>query len=100
MSNDAFTEAQKVGGKHHGFYLHYRNEPRFFIVRGIRSLEWKIAEHEEKLRNPDSVPGFTEADPREQEALVNRYWPEELATFREQKAILQGILEQRNERSS
>ncbi len=82
--DDPFTEAQKNKGKHHGFYLRYQNEPTSFIRRGIRSLDQQIARHEEKLR--------------EQNSLLRQHWQDELANFREQKAILERILEQRHER--
>jgi hypothetical protein len=92
-------EARKPGGKHHGFYERNRNESSFFLRRGIKSLRRRIAEHEEKLRDPASVPGFLDADPRRQKAAIERDWPDELANYRDQLAILQGILERRNERS-
>ncbi len=98
--DDAFAEAQKPGGKHHGFYTNNKDLPSVFLRRGIRSLEKRIREHEEKIRNPTSVSGFSEKDPSEQDYFVRQHWPDEITNWREQIVVLQGVLERRNERSS
>jgi hypothetical protein len=96
MSDDAFAEAQKPNGKHHGFYQQYKDEPSSFIRRGIRSLQRQIVEHEYKLGDPENrVVGFKDLDPRRKRALVERVWHDELVNYREQIEILEGILAQR-----
>jgi hypothetical protein len=92
---DAFTAAQTPDGKHHGFYLRYKDEPSFFLESGIRALEKRLGEHEAKVVQPDKyVPEFS-ALPEHQQASLIANWMDEIANFREQISILQGILERR-----
>ena len=41
------------------------------------------------------MPGWSKLDPREQEALVNKKWPSDIARQREQVQILKGLLKER-----
>lgn len=92
---DAFTEAQAPDGKHHGFYLRFKDEPAFFIKRGIRTLEKRLSEHKAKVSQPGRyVPEFSGLTERQQTSLIAN-WVDEIANFREQISILQGILERR-----
>lgn len=94
MSDDLLAEAQKPGGKHHGFYLQYRNASRFFIHRAIRSLNQRIRDHEEKIRYPERyIANFNELEPKRRAALVNQVWRNEIAKFQEQVTILEAILD-------
>jgi hypothetical protein len=86
--------AAKTGGRHEGFYRRYQDSRIPEAQKAIRSLEKRIAEHEEKIRHPERVlrPECTE---RERLYLIQRYWPEEIADFRAQIAVLRGIVAER-----
>lgn len=98
MDSDTFAEAQKPGGRHHGFYLQYHNASRFFIHRAIRSLSQRIRDHEDKIKYPEKyIANFAELEPERKDALINRIWQNEIQKFQEQITILEAILEQRND---
>jgi hypothetical protein len=86
----------KNGGKHSGFYKQYVNKSDEEIRKGIQSIEQQIAEHQDKIRNPEAhIPNFKNLDPRQQEALINKKWPSDIQRQMEQKEILEGILRSR-----
>lgn len=96
--NDPFVEAQKLDGKHHGFYRQYLNHSSIILRRAIRSLQKRSDEHRAKIAHPERyIADFADLDPRQQEALLQNKWPQEVAQFNEQIAILRGILIQRGE---
>jgi hypothetical protein len=91
-AGNAFDVA-KNGGKHSGFYNQYVGKSKEEIQKGIQSLEKQIAEHQDKIRNPEAtIPNFKSLDPRQQEALINKKWPSDIQRQTEQKEILEGIL--------
>jgi hypothetical protein len=97
LANKIFAEAQKPGGRHHGFYLQYRSSSIYIIHRALRSLRKRIEEHEDKLRYPEKyIPNFRTLAFQQQEALLNDVWRSEIERFQEQVAILEGILEERD----
>jgi len=60
---------------------------------GIKSLEKQIAEHQEKIANPEKyIPNFRQLNPRQQEALITEKWLGDIQRQMEQKDILEGIL--------
>jgi hypothetical protein len=96
LNSPAFIDAQQPGGKHHGFYLQYRDVSEYLIRRAVRSLSRRIEDHEDKLRYPEKyIPNFEGLRPEQRDALLNRIWPNEITKFQEQIAILEGILQQR-----
>jgi len=93
---DPYTEAQKANGKHHGFYRQFASASIIQIWKSIRSLEELITLHKDKIAQPEKyIPDFNTLDARRQKALVQSLWPQEIARFQEQVAILQGILRDR-----
>lgn len=91
-AGNAFDVA-KSGGKHSGFYKQYINKSKDEISKGIKSIDKQIAEHQNKIANPEShIPNFKNLDPRQQEALINKKWPSDIQRQIEQKEILEGIL--------
>jgi len=90
--NSAFDIAQ-AGGKHSGFLKNYVGKSASEIRKGTQSLRKQIAEHTDKIANPEKhIPGFRNLDPRQQEALINRKWPGDIARQQEQLDILEGLL--------
>ncbi|WP_394336049.1 pre-toxin TG domain-containing protein [Bacillus safensis] len=90
--NDAYDVA-KSGGKHSGFYKQYIDKSPDQIKKGINSIDKQIAEHRDKIKNPEKhIPNFRNLDPRQQEALINKKWPSDIQRQIEQKQILEGIL--------
>lgn len=86
----------KEGGKHGNFYNQYTTKKTEEIQKGIRSIEKQIAEHEDKIANPQKyIENFSKLDPRQQEALINRKWPSDIERQKEQLDILKGILGER-----
>jgi len=83
----------RQGGKHAGFYKQYLNKSNVEIQKGIKSLEKQIAEHQEKIANPEKyIPNFRQLNPRQQEALITEKWLGDIQRQMEQKDILEGIL--------
>lgn len=98
MEHAEVYEIAKAGGRHGGFYQVYVRRPIEEILKGIRSLEQRIDEHREKIRDPiQIVPGFTKLDPRQQRALCEHKWPADIQRLQEQKDILEGIVRERNQ---
>ena len=62
--------------------------------KGIQSIEKQIAEHRDKIANPEKfIPDFKELDPRQQKALLERKWPSDIRRQQQQLDILKGLLE-------
>lgn len=58
-------------------------------------MKKEIAEHTDKIANPEKyIPDFKKLDPRQQEALLNKKWPSNIARQLEQLNILEGLLKQ------
>ncbi|MEL4028552.1 hypothetical protein NST89_08180 [Caldifermentibacillus hisashii] len=92
-SIDNAFDAAKNGGKHSGFYKQYIDKSPEQIKKGIKSIDKQIAEHQDKIKNPDKhIPNFRNLDPRQQDALINKKWPSDIERQMEQKQILEGIL--------
>lgn len=85
----------KAGGRNKGVYLRFKDVRTPEVEKSIRSLEKRIAIHNEKIRHPDAHlrPDLT---PLHRADLIDRYWPEEIADFNEQINVLRGILEERH----
>jgi len=89
-------ETAKTGGRRSAFYTIYIQRRTTELRRGIRSLEQRIQEHREKIRDPvHHVTGFTQLDPRQQRALLENKWPADMRRLQEQRDILEGILQER-----
>lgn len=89
-------EAAKGGGKHAGYLKNYANKPTPEIKKAIESQKKVIAEHRDKIANPEKhIPDFKKLDPRQQEALVTKKWPGDIQRQSEQLDILEGILKSR-----
>jgi filamentous hemagglutinin len=89
-------ETAKAGGRHGAFYRLYMQRRTEEISRGIRSLDQRIQEHREKIRDPvHNVAGYTQLDARQQRALLERKWPADIQRLQEQRDILAGILQER-----
>ncbi|TAH28403.1 MAG: hypothetical protein EAZ06_10170 [Cytophagales bacterium] len=99
IKNEAFEEAQKNGGRHHGLYKQYLDKPKEQIEKGIKSYQKTIEEHLELIKNPkETMKKFDKGDwdlldPREQKALIEKKWPSDVKRLKEQRDILKGILE-------
>ncbi|HMU41248.1 MAG TPA: hypothetical protein PKE31_19730 [Pseudomonadota bacterium] len=79
--------------KHAGFRKNYADRSASEIRRGITSLEAQIAEHEAKIANPGKfIPNWSSLDPRQQQALLEKKWPADIARQKEQRDILKGLL--------
>jgi RHS repeat-associated protein len=84
-------------GKHGGMKENYRNRPTAEIEKGIRSMEKEIEKHRGWIENPESKnPNFRKLDPRQQEALVKKKWPSDIARLQEQIEKLKEVLRERN----
>lgn len=95
--DDAF-EVARSGGRHAGWMKEMATKPSIELQRGIRNLEKQIAEHQDKIANPEKyIPDFRSLDPRQQEALLTKKWPGDIARQQEHKQILEGILRERGE---
>jgi hypothetical protein len=55
--NDAYNVAKR-GGKHSGFYNEYVKKPDSQIQKGIESINKRISEHQDKIRNPQKYIQF------------------------------------------
>ena len=89
-------ETAKAGGRHGAFYRLYMPRRTEEIRRGIRSLNQRIQEHREKMRNPGhNVAGYMQLDARQQRALLESKWPADIQRLQEQRDILAGILQER-----
>ena len=84
----------KSGGRHHGFYRAWKDKPSREIEKSMRSLRGQIETHQDKIANPDKyiAEGIP---PRQRAGLINRYWPKEIENFKQELAILEGILRER-----
>jgi RHS repeat-associated protein len=81
------------GQRHAGFRRNYENKSRSEISKGIRSLKKEIAEHQDKIANPEKyIPHFRKLDPRRQNHLIHKKWPADIKRQREQLKILEDIL--------
>jgi hypothetical protein len=84
------------GARHGGTYRNYVGRPSNQIQKGIRSMEKEIAEHKDKIANPEKyIRNFRKLDPRQQKALVREKWPNDIIGLRERKAVLERILRER-----
>jgi hypothetical protein len=75
----------------------YRELPDHLIVKAIRSLEARAAEHRALIARPEMKlsPGVAAV---EVERLVREKWPKEVRGFEEEIDVLQGILQERTKR--
>jgi len=95
VANSAYQTA-KEGGKHAGFLRNYAGRSSDEISKGISSIEREIAEHRDKIANPEKyIPSFGQLDPRQQAALINKKWPSDVQRQSEQLDILKGLLNER-----
>ena len=95
ITNDAY-EIAKSGGKNSGFYKNYLDKSTKEIEKGIKSLEKQIQEHTDKISNPQKyIKDFDKLDVRQQENLINKKWNSDIARRKEQKQILEQILQER-----
>lgn len=87
-------EIAKAGGRNDGLYRRFKDSRMAEIEKSIRSYEKQISEHERKIQHPESSigSGYSEAH---RQNLINHYWPEEIAGFREKIDVMRGILAER-----
>lgn len=86
-------EIAESGGKHSGFLTIYKDKPASQIQKGISSLKKQIAKHRDKIANPKKhIRDFDKLDSRQQDALLNKQWPSDIARQQEQLEILEGLL--------
>ena len=95
MMSNAY-ETAKAGGPHHGLWKNYRDRSIAMLERAVKSLEQRIAEHEAKIAHPyrclqPDVPA------RQVDHLVNAKWPEEIAIFKTQIEVLNGMIEEKRD---
>jgi hypothetical protein len=94
-ANSAYQVA-KEGGKHAGFLGNYAGKSVNELEKGMLSIERQIAEHQDKIANPEKyIPNFIQLDPRQQKALLTKKWPSDIQRLSEQLDILRGL---RNDR--
>src|SRR5690625_4269578 len=83
----------KEGGRHAGFFTQYVTRSTSEIQKGIISLDRQIAQHMDKIYNPQKyIPDFGSLHPNQQSHLPGVKWPGDIARLQEQKSILEGIL--------
>ena len=87
-------EVAKAGGRHFGTYERFKSARTHEIEKSIRSLEQRIIEHKDKIKNPNKYVEPT-IQPLHLDDLVSRYWPREIADLRAKIAVFQGILKER-----
>ena len=96
MAQGNAYEIAKAGGRHGAFYRLYMQRPLGDLRRGIRSLDQRIQEHREKVRDPvHNVAGYMQLDPRQQRALRESKWPGDIQRLQEQRDVLAGIVRER-----
>lgn len=97
-ATDAY-EAAKAGGRHSGWYQEQLANGVRQIVKGIRSIERQLTDHEQWLANPDAkVDDWLVRDERYRAGLLRR-WQRDVQRHREQIEILNGILAERRRRT-
>ncbi len=92
---DAY-DAAKAGGKHDGFLREYAQLPSHRVRKAVRSLRKRIAEHEDKIADPDRHLR-PDTPPAQRRHLIETKWPADIVRQREQIEVLQGILRERGE---
>ncbi|WP_235920049.1 hypothetical protein [Heyndrickxia coagulans] len=93
---DNAYDVARSGGKHSGFYKQYIDKSPEQIKKGIKSINKQVAEHQDKIKNPEKyIPNFRKLDPRQQDALINKKWPTDIQRQKEQKQILESILKKK-----
>jgi len=82
--------------KHIKMVRDYLDKPAKEIQKGIDSYTKQITIHKDKISNPTKYyPDWDKLDPRRREALINKKWPAETNGYKEQRDILQSILNER-----
>ena len=93
------AKAERAAGekdivRHDGFRKNYAGHPKAELQKGITSIEKQIAEHQDKIVNPEKhIPNWRNLDPRQRQALVTKKWPSDIQRQKEQLAILKSLLE-------
>lgn len=90
-------EIAKSGGRHSGWLKNYEGKKTFEIESGIKTLEQRVAEHEQKLSDPakyDTAKNWYQKTPEQQKGLLNT-WKNQIARQKEQINILKGIIKNR-----
>jgi hypothetical protein len=83
------------GEKHQRWKQQYETKNSEEIKRGIRSFDKQINLHEDKINNPEKyVSDFSSRNEHYRQGLLKK-WHKEIETYKEQKAILEKIMEQR-----
>ncbi len=92
-TSEGALEIAEAGGRHAGFMRNYQGKPPGELRRGIDSLKKQIAEHKDKIANPEKyIPNWKSLDPRQQKALIDKKWPSDIQRQTEQLEILEGLL--------
>lgn len=92
-TSEGALETAESGGRHAGFMRNYQGKPPGELRRGIDSLKKQIAEHKDKIANPEKyIPNWKSLDPRQQKALMDKKWPSDIQRQTEQLEILEGLL--------
>ncbi len=86
--SDAFEEAQRLDGRHHGWYLQQLQSPTVELQRGVRSFERQIVKHEKWIADPASkVADFHSLRDAHREAMIEG-WHQDIERHRESIVIL------------
>lgn len=85
-------------GRHSGFYTNNLNRSSDELEKGILKLQKQIELHESLIKKPSETMNqlgkgdWSNLDPRQQKALIEKKWPADIARQKEQQSILKGIL--------
>jgi hypothetical protein len=95
LENESF-KAISSSERHAGFLNNHLNRTVKELKKGITSFEKQIIFHEEKILNPSKhIKNWHELDPRQQKALIDKKWPDDIKRLTEQKDILKSILNEK-----
>lgn len=82
--------------RHAGFRQNYAGRSPAELQKSIASIEKQIAEHQDKILNPEKhIPNWSGLDPRQRHALVSKKWPSDIERQKEQLAVLKSLQENR-----
>lgn len=94
--NRAYEVAQTLGRPHHGWLQQQRTLPTVKLHKAIRSLRKQIAQHEAWIADPFLKYPADHHDLAEVRYHQEHKWPHDIARQREQIAILEGVIRERN----
>ena len=91
-----FEEA-KNGGRHAGTYRQAMEKTDTQLDKSIRSHEKQVAEHQEKINNPEKyAPKWSKMEKKAQEGLLKR-WAKDIVKNQEAAEIENKVREERKQ---